>query len=155
MRYTGDHQTYSQYLISLIIAVLTKDIFHAINAKMKIVKMYNIEIRENLHLYSGHLEPSLVKISGWCSAPFRGNNFLKLTNITVSWIAVNRCVLHYSLINRAHRFPRTVEFRAELAEFGFLLRSFATELVFLPWGPRNWPLNFFTKKWYKEELTDA
>jgi len=34
LRYSGAQQTYSQYLISFIITVLTKDIFHAMIAKM-------------------------------------------------------------------------------------------------------------------------
>jgi len=45
LRYIGVHQTYSQYLISFIITVLTKDIFHTIIAKIgfkvsPIMKMY-------------------------------------------------------------------------------------------------------------------
>jgi len=45
LMYIGTHQTFSQYLISFIITVFAKDIFHVINTKMgfkarKIVKMY-------------------------------------------------------------------------------------------------------------------
>jgi len=35
LRYIGVHQTYSQYLISFIITVLTKDMFHAMIAKIE------------------------------------------------------------------------------------------------------------------------
>jgi len=45
LRYIGVHQTYSQYLINFIITVLTKDMVHAMIAKIgfkvhPIMKMY-------------------------------------------------------------------------------------------------------------------
>jgi len=54
------------------------------------VKIIVNEVHENLHIYCGHLELSLVKNSGGCSAPFLRNHFLKLTNFTVSRVAVFR-----------------------------------------------------------------
>src|SRR5688572_22948152 len=54
------------------------------------VKTLVNDVHANLHIYCGHLEMSLVKNSGGCSAHFLVNEFLKLTNFTVSRVAVNR-----------------------------------------------------------------
>ena len=69
-------------------SVISRGIFLAIvklgfTACQKVRTMVN-DFHENLHIYCGHLELSLVKNSGGCSAPFLVNEFLKLTNFTVS-----------------------------------------------------------------------
>ena len=78
LRYLGALETYSHCLICFIMSVISKDIFLAIMSNWGLrlaqkVKTIVNDFHENLHIYCGHLDLSLVKNSGGCSAPFHVN----------------------------------------------------------------------------------